>query len=526
MSSIGFIVSISSLLFLLAAGVWARPTTSQEALLAVSGWLADNAEPFGVPLGNQAVDVQTIADEAGEPVYYVVRLSPSGFVVAAADDLVEPILSFADGPTYTPTAQDPLTALLAADLNSRLAHAYAAGSSGQLQIQSATQTQEKWGDLISKAGLTQGDFGTLGLETISDVRVAPFLKTHWAQESACSEYCYNYYTPNHNPAGCVATAMAQLMYYYRCPAAGIGRHSFTIGVLNKEQSAYTLGGDEAGGPYRWTDMVLTSDCSSTVEQRKAIGALCCDAGVSVGTSYAPQGSGADAFAIAGAFMSVFGFSNAISGANNGGDIGTGLAGMINPNLDAQYPVLLGIIGASGHAVLADGYGYDLSTRTKTLYHHLNMGWAGHSDVWYNLPTVANYDSVPVCIYNIFTEGTGEIVSGRVTDTAGQPISGVAVGASLQTKRYQAVTNDKGIYALAKLPSAASFTVGANKSGFTFTKQTVQTGTSQDWHASAGNKWGIDFVGTRTTAGSLGDENPSDPQPPSENTPPEPSASTN
>jgi hypothetical protein len=463
-----------------------------------------------VALGNRAVDVQTIADEAGEPAYYIVRLSPSGFVIVAADDLVEPILSFADGPTYTPTAQDPLTALLTADLNSRLADAYAAGSSGQLQIQSVTQTQEKWGDLISKAGLTRGDFGILGLETISDVRVTPFLKTHWAQESACSEYCYNYYTPDHNPAGCVATAMAQLMYYYRCPAPGIGRHSFTIAVLNREQSAYTLGGDGAGGAYRWTDMVLAPDCNSTVEQRRAIGALCYDAGVSVSTNYAPDGSGANGFAIAEAFTSVFGFSNAINGANNGRDVGTGLAGMINPNLDAQYPVLLGIMGASGHAVLADGYGYDLSTKTKTLYHHLNMGWSGHSDVWYNLPTVANYDSVLVCVYNVFAEGTGEIVSGRVTDTSGQPISGVTVWANLRTKRYETVTNDKGVYALARLPSAGSFTVQADQSGFTFTKQAVET----------------DFVGTRTATSSLGDESPSDPQLPSGSTLPEASASAN
>ena len=37
----------------------------------------------------------------------------------------------------------------------------------------------------------------------------------------------------------------------------------------------------------------------------------------------------------------------------------------------------------GHAVVADGYGY----QHTTLYHHLNMGWNGFDDAWYNLPDV-------------------------------------------------------------------------------------------------------------------------------------------
>ncbi len=326
------------------------------------------------------------------------------------------------------------------------------------------------------------------------------LKTRWAQGNVCSRSCYNYFTPNNTPAGCTATAMAQLLYYYQYPATGVGRHSFTIRAAGREQSALTRGGDGLGGPYRWTDMVPSPDCSSTVAQREAIGALCYDLGVTVQTSYAPDGSGADAFLVATALKGVFGFSNGISGANNGKDIGSGLAGMINSNLDAQFPVILGILGQSGHAVVADGYGYDLATRTKPLYHHLNMGWAGRSDVWYNLPEVGNYDTVPVCVYNLFPEGTGEIISGRALDGSGQPIPETAVRATMGVKHYDAVTNDKGIYAFTGLPSATTVILQAGKVGFTFVKQTVATGTSEDRHATAGNRWGVNLIGTRTTAG--------------------------
>jgi hypothetical protein len=517
-SNVLSIAPIFLLLLVLTAGIWARPTTPQEAQLAVAGWLAGNAEPFSVQLGNDVADVETILGEAGEPLYFVVRLRPSGFVVVPADDLVEPILSFTAGQTPEPSTQDPLTALVTADVNRRLAEAYQSGSPGQLQIQSATEAQAKWYDLIGRAGSTQSDFGILSLETVSDVRVSPFIETRWAQGNVCSAPCYNYYTPDHNPCGCAATALAQLLYYYRSPATGIGQQPFTISVLGKEQSAWTQGGDGAGGPYRWPDMVPVPDCNITTEQRKAVGALCYDAGVAMHMDYAPGGSGADGFAMGAAFKSAFGFSNSITGGSNGRDIGAGLAGMINPNLDAECPVILGILGKSGHAVLADGYGYDKSTRAKTLYHHLNMGWAGRSDVWYNLPDIGNYDTVPVCIYNILAEGTGEIVSGRVTDTAGQPIPDVAVRADLRTRRHETTTNSKGIYALTQLPSASSFAVEADKSGFTFTNQTVETGTSRDRRASAGNKWAIDFIGTRAAEGSVADANtPSSPLAP-ESTP--------
>jgi hypothetical protein len=492
------LVLVCLLLLFRARTVAARPTTPDEAIQVVTGWLAGNAEPLGVPLGNLAVDVRTVTGEAGAPLYYVVALAPSGFVIVPADDLVEPILSFVDAPAYEPNVHDPLTALVTADVNRRLAEAYEAQAAGGVQILAATQTQERWGALLDKAGTAPGELGILGLSSISDVRVAPFLQTRWSQGDICSKHCFNYFTPNNYPSGCAATAMAQLMYFYRWPLTGIGRHSFTIQVGNREQTATTRGGDGNGGPYQWTSMVWIPACSTTATQRAALGALCYDAGVAIGTVYTPEGSGADAFAVATALKDTFGFTNVVSGANHGRDIGAGLAAMINPNLDAQYPVFLGIIGATGHAAVVDGYGYDLSTNVKTLYHHLNMGWGGYNDIWYNLPKAGDYDTVPVCLYNLFTEGTGEIISGRVTDASGQPVAAALVTADLRSMRYQAATNNKGIYALTHLPSGNSFTVQATKSGLTFPKQTVQTGTSRDLEPTSGNKWPVDFLAARTT----------------------------
>ena len=485
---------ITTVLFLIAAThVRARPTTSEEARQVVTGWLTGNTGPFGTQIGGDVANVETFTGDAGEPVYHVVRLKPAGFIVVPADDLVEPILTFADGQDCEPSPHDPLMTLVTADISRRIAEAYSK-TSGQIGVQSVTDAQAKWYELIGRADSARDSIGILSRQTISDIRVAPLLKTRWAQGSICSRPCYDYYTPRHYVAGCVATSMAQLMYYYRYPANGIGWHSFTISVLGDEQILYTRGGDGLGGPYRWTDMALTPNCSTTDRQREAIGALCYDTGVAVGTNYNPQGSSADAFAIAKALREVFGFSNGINGANSGDDIGSSLASMINPNLDARCPVILAITGDGGHAALVDGYGYDPSARQTTLYHHLNMGWGGYSDVWYNLPDTGNYDTVVACIYNIVVSGQGEITSGRVTDDFDRPVVGASVKASWGRNLYTASTNAKGIYALVDLPPAGTFTIEVSKPGLVFTKQTVRTGTSQNWKAAAGNKWGVDFAG--------------------------------
>ena len=109
--------------------------------------------------------------------------------------------------------------------------------------------------------------------------------------------------------------------------------------------------------------------------------------------------------------------------------------MINPNLDARYPVLLGIEGSSGHAVVADGYGYSAST----LYHHLNLGWSGASTAWYALPLIDTgsgftFKVVDQCVYNAYTNGSGEIISGRVLDQISRPVINATVTATRTGRR--------------------------------------------------------------------------------------------
>lgn len=254
-------------------------------------------------------------------------------------------------------------------------------------------------------------------------------------------------------------------------------------------------------PYVWTDMVLDPTNSITETERQAIGALHYDAGVSVGMSYASDGSAGSIGIAADRLVDTFGYANTSYGANHEGGwqnmTTTQIEKMVNTNLDTGLPVILHIAGTGGHTILADGYGTNIST----VYHHLNMGWAGFDDEWYNMPDIqtTTYDFIVIkeVVYNIFKQNDGEIVSGKIVDGGGIPVQGVLVTATDGGETYTDITDSRGVFALANAPSATSFIVTSSKAGYTFlpAQHNVTTAISANngnWPTS-GNVWGIDFI---------------------------------
>ncbi|MGD0350484.1 MAG: leucine-rich repeat protein [Verrucomicrobiota bacterium] len=473
------------------------PVSAEQAKAAVRGWLKADRTPLQTTVGQKVKRVETFNDAKGTVLYHVVYLDPEGFVIVAADDLIEPIVGFASGGTFDPSTDNPLGALVSNDLPGRVAKVkgIAAAKVQGLQL----VAKNKWERLNS---IDQAGPGVepLGITNVSDVRVAPLVQSKWSQLTVGGLACYNYFTPpyaagstNNYYSGCVATAMAQLMRYYQWPASGVGATPFRISIEGVATMRSLRGGDGNGSAYSWIDMALDPSSGVNDAQRQAIGALCADAGVAVDTdygNYAYGGSSADGgFTAKTALVSTFGYNNAIMG--NGAD----LNGMVNPDLDSGCPVIFAISGApGGHEIICDGYGYNVST----LYHHLNLGWANNDTAWYNLPTIdtsqGKFTSIDATIYNVWTNGTGEIISGHITDSNGAPIAEVVVTALRSGGgTYTATSNTNGIYALTSVPSSSQYAVNAGKAGYAFTEQIVTTGRSADHSSTAGNQWAVDFT---------------------------------
>jgi len=493
----------------LATGAFGAQVDAETAASVVTGWLQLDQKPFGEPLGGKVNSVETFKNDNGVPMYYVVYLEPSGFVIVSADNQVEPIIAFVKQGRFDPSLNNPLGALVSRDVPVRVAHARArGGSQPALKI-----TGNKWQKLLqSAAGGPQPKGITTG--SVSDLRVAPFIQTLWNQWTADNTTngpaCYNFFTPpfaagtsSNYVCGCVATALAQLMYYFQYPSVGVGTPSFTITLTIPPDGPVQVirplrGGDGKGGPYVWTNMPPDPSGSATLVQRAAIGALTYDAGVAVQMQYAPAESSSYMSDAKTALVTTFKYNNAVIDEGTSLNVGVGLIGMINPNLDARLPVVFGIDNsAGGHCVVCDGYGYDAFS---TMYYHLNMGWGGDDNAWYDLPIIdltdtESYINIDACVYNVFTNGSGEIISGRVLDSnTGSPIANVSVTAMrVGGGTYQAVTDPNGIYALAGVPSASKYTLTVTNTGYFPASSNYSTVTSLDNATNSGNIWGADFT---------------------------------
>lgn len=456
--------------------------------------------------------IETFLGESGEPIFYVVGIRPFGFVVVSADDEVEPIIAYSKKGEFDASAANPLFALATSDLKGRVS---AVRNGNHLKSEKrrsrAGRARKKWDRLARfETDFAEAEESTEGagessiaeIAGISGIRVAPLLASEWGQNSVCGSPCFNYYTPENYRAGCVAVTMAQIMRYYEYPQGPVGRAGFWIRTEDSDwYAAYMRGGNGYGGPYYWNEMMLIPDCSITETQRRAIGALLYDAAISVSTVFGPETSQSDTLRAKDALVETFNFAGAVRGYNDGNNIGEGLIEMLNPNLDAGHPVIIGIKGESGHAVVCDGYGYNSST----FYHHLNMGWRGFSDAWYNLPNIdssSSYDTIHKCIYNITASGLhGEFVSGRLLTAAGAPIENASAFARslVGSHGVNGNTFENGVYAFDGLYSDTTYTIYVEAEGYKFTPINITTGTSRNDAKVSGNVWGVDLRGRANEA---------------------------
>src|SRR5262249_37257128 len=146
------------------------PVGAKTAAVAVKGWLQlqKDHRPLGTALGGTVANVETYNDKTGSPLYHVVYLEPSGFVIVSAEGETEPVIAWVEKGHFDPSTSNPLGALVSRDLPIRVAYARAhAGSASGAKHLSNWQTLAK-----SATGVIPKSLGS-----VSDIRVAPFIKT-------------------------------------------------------------------------------------------------------------------------------------------------------------------------------------------------------------------------------------------------------------------------------------------------------------------------------------------------------------
>ena len=497
----------------------ATPIGAEDAMWAAEAWVSMNPSPMEEAfLGTEADDVQTIEDEDGVDIFHVVTMDGGGFVVTSADDGLRPIVMFSpSGKAPDLSPDSPLFDFLAGEMVERMdqleavrngnprdvSNTQTGGTSGNPVSDGAFGTperspEEEWEALLSHDKDDVHSKEVAGLNTISDVRVPKLVQSAWDQSTNdFGQTVYNYYTPSYSlngrsyqyVCGCAATALAQLMRFHRQPTSYVSPQTFQCEVEGSKVSKKMK-----GGYYAWDNMPLNaSHISLTTEQREAIGRLTFDCAVALEMKWSvANGGGTPCSKWSGVLTDVFGYSSARGEEGAPGFSQTAFLKRICSNLDAGYPVLLGIYKYTergeyevGHGIVADGYGYDSST----LYVHLNMGWSGSQDLWYAIPNIGTqhgFNMVDDIAYNIYPTGTGDILSGRVLTSSGSPVSGATVTALRNGNTVSTTTsNDRGIYAF-RLAPGNSYTVQASKNGSTGNATATLSTSSR-------NEWGVNVT---------------------------------
>ena len=484
----------------------ARPVSSEEARLAARKWL-DGATVVLEKKVSRPSAVETVSTgtaEDGTVLYYIVAADNGIAVATSAETGIEPVIAVFDAEYSDLDPDGPFAKILAGDMAMRqdnvrkvrekAGHDKTAGKASDGVAKAVSFAEDVWASLLAP----EGDSEKYGRSSISDVRVAKLVQSQWDQGRVGSSYCYNYYTPNNYVCGCVATAAAQVMRYWQRPTTYVSQITRTCKVNGSEVSKTSR-----GGYFQWGSMPLVPSSSASSTQRMAIGHLCYDVGVSVGMNWTSQGSGSAGYKLPDAFKGVFGYASANCCTHE--DYGNTTASFtltqikngIWASLDAGCPAILGIYQ---HEVVADGYGF----QSGTAYTHLNMGWSGSCDIWYNLPDIdassQDYYSSALdeMVFNLNPDKSGDLLTGRVLNSSGQPVSGATVKATYGSQTYTATSGDYGVYAL-WVTGGRTYSVTATSGSQTGSKSVYVTQCVSEspsdpaGSGTIGNSWGNDIT---------------------------------
>jgi hypothetical protein len=297
-------------------------------------------------------DILTVSTN-GEPVYYVINLSGKGFVIVSADDIVMPVLGYSFEGGYNANGQ-PVN--FESWMNGCAEQIV---SARQNNLQPSEKINQLWDEYLHGAGKSK---------LRSTTGVEPMLTCNWNQGSP-----YNFLCPadpagqgGHVYAGCVATAMSQIAYYWRWPLQGTGSHGY-----NCDNYGY-LFADFGNTHYYWNEMT-----NSINGLNFEMAQLQSHFGIAVDMMYGPDGSGAYSEDAVYALKTYFGYSDDLTLVSKDYYSEEQWSSLMMEQLDAGQPMYYHGFGSAGHAFNLDGYADDL-------YFHFNWGWGGSSNGYFLL----------------------------------------------------------------------------------------------------------------------------------------------
>ena len=329
----------------------ANPRTKAQIEQIASKSLASN----GITRRAPGQKLQRINANA---VYSIYGYKQGGYVIVSNDDVLPEVLAYSDGAFDKDNLPDGLRWWLSAMTNT--------------------------GAQLIKKNVAQSPVAPNPDRYAASV--APLVTAQWGQEKPYNDQCpVAYSTASHRAArsvtGCVATAMAQIMKYYKYPAQGKGTASVSYYWPDAPGHAKTATVDFSQATYDWDNMLDTyTNVDYSKAQGDAVAQLMYHCGVAANMSYDPDGSGAYTANAAYGLRNNFGYASTVRVATRSSYDIRPWMDLVYTELSASRPILYtgnDVKTGYGHAFVVDGY-------TAEGLVHVNWGWDGLDNGYYDI----------------------------------------------------------------------------------------------------------------------------------------------
>ena len=325
---------------------------------------------------------ESLKDNNEAAIFVFTIPNENGFIITSAETDFSPILGYSFENEFDANNIPPQ--LL--DLINRWTYAI---SNLYLSTHSAEKNNLFWDMLINNDAL-------LGAKT-AQYDILPMLETQWGQGQYYNALCPQINGQN-TYVGCLATALSQIMKYWNFPECGSGRMDYN---LNYGMDPVNVFADMGNTCYDWDNMP-----NELTANNEAVAALCFNVGASIYTEYGTYSSSASMYTARSAINEYFNYSSDAEYYPFQNQPIDTVKMILLENLNQGYPVLIGADNNQGigHAYVCDGM--------QGNYYHLNFGWDGYANGYYNMVDDLDYNNNFHLVSNIHPKTEGINISYR------------------------------------------------------------------------------------------------------------------
>jgi peptidase C10-like protein/CUB-like protein/Spi protease inhibitor/type IX secretion system substrate protein len=317
----------------------------------------------------------------GKAVLYIFNIKDGGFVFVSGHQSTPPVLGFSFTGKYTDLDAPPQLRGYLQSISAQIA-----SNMETNQVPDVGQ-KEEWDRLLQNNKST--------LKIFKGRSIEPLLYSTWDQGSYYNEMCPedDAGPSGHCYAGCVATAMGQVINYFRWPQQGTGEYSYDCPPYG------TLSANFAEANYLWNEMPLELK-GSNIPTATLLNHL----GISVDMVYGPDGSGMYNHKAAYSLATYFKYSPETQYVYRDSTSMDWDSLLLN-HLDKQIPMYYAgwsVPNINGHAFVCDGY-------QEPGYYHFNWGWSASYDGYFYTddltPGGSYFNDAQELIINAFPDTT-------------------------------------------------------------------------------------------------------------------------